>query len=155
MRALLKEFSRVWFFWVSCVLPVSDHHWLYKQIFGSKGFLSKLLLLFSGWVVSDWDPMDCVSQASLSFTISGNVLKLMSSEMVMPSNHLISVVPFSSCLQSFLASGSFPMSQFFTSGGQNIGASASAVLPVNVQDCFPLGWTGWISLQSKGLLSLL
>ena len=63
-----------------------------------------------------------------------------------------SVVPFSSCLQSFPASGSFPMSQFFTSGGQNIGVSAStSVLPMNIQDWFPLGWTGWISLQSKGL----
>ena len=63
-----------------------------------------------------------------------------------------SVISFSSCLQSFLASGSFPMSQFFASGGQTIGVSAStSVLPVNIQDCFPLGWTGWISLQSKGL----
>ena len=63
-----------------------------------------------------------------------------------------SVVPFSSCLQSFQASGSFPMSQFFTSGGQSIGVSASAsVLPMNIQDWFPLGWTGWTSLQSKGL----
>ena len=61
-----------------------------------------------------------------------------------------SVVPFSSCLQSFLASGSFPMSQFFTSGGQSIGVSVSAsVLPMNIQDLFPLGFTGWISLQSK------
>ena len=63
-----------------------------------------------------------------------------------------SVVPFSSCLQSFPASGSFPMSQFFTSGGQSIGVSASAsVLPMNIQDWFPLGLTGFISLQSKGL----
>ena len=64
------------------------------------------------------------------------------------------VVPFSSCLQSFPASRSFPMSQFFASGGQSIRASASAsasVFPVNIQDWFPLGWTGWISLQSKGL----
>ena len=62
-----------------------------------------------------------------------------------------SVVPFS-CLQSFPASGSFPMSQFFTSGGQSIGASASAlVFPVNIQDWFPLGLTGLISLPSKGL----
>ena len=61
-----------------------------------------------------------------------------------------SVVPFSSCLQSFPASRSFPMSQFFASGGQNIGASAS-VLSMNIQDWSPLGWTGWISLQSKGL----
>ena len=63
-----------------------------------------------------------------------------------------SVVPFSSCPQSFLASGSFPMSQLFASGGQSIGVSASAsVLPINIQDWSPLGWTGWISLQSKGL----
>ena len=61
-----------------------------------------------------------------------------------------SVVPFSSCPQSSPASGSFPMSQFFASGGQSIGASAS-VLPMNIQDWFPLGVTGWISLQSKGL----
>ena len=62
------------------------------------------------------------------------------------------VIPFSSCLQSFPASGSFQMSQFFTSGGQSIGVSASAsVLPMNIQDWFPLGWTGWISLQFKGL----
>ena len=63
-----------------------------------------------------------------------------------------SVVPFSSCLQSSPASGSFQMSQLFTSGGQSTGASDSAsVLPMNIQDWFPLGWTGWISLQSKGL----
>ena len=63
-----------------------------------------------------------------------------------------SVVPFSSCLQSFPASGSFPMSQLFASGGQSTGASASiSVPPMNIQDWFPLGWTGWISLQSKGL----
>ena len=63
-----------------------------------------------------------------------------------------SVVPFSSCLQSFPASGSFQMSQLFTSGGQNIGVSASAsVLSMNIQDWFPLGWTGWISMLFKGL----
>ena len=63
-----------------------------------------------------------------------------------------SVNPCSSRLQSFPASGSFPMSQFFTSCGQSIGVSAStSVLPVNIQDWFPLAWTGWISLQSKGL----
>ena len=60
-----------------------------------------------------------------------------------------SVVPYSIYLQSFPASESFPMSQFFTSGGQSMGASAS-VLPMNIQDWFPFGWTGWISLQSKG-----
>ena len=63
-----------------------------------------------------------------------------------------SVIPFSSCLQSFLASGSFPISQFFASDGQSTGVSASAsVLPMNIQDWLPWGWTGWISLQSKGL----
>ena len=63
-----------------------------------------------------------------------------------------SVVPFFSCLQSFPASGSFPMSQLFASGGQSIGISAStSVLPMNTQDWSPLGWTGWISLQSKRL----
>ena len=63
-----------------------------------------------------------------------------------------SVIPFSSCLQSFPGSGSFQMSQLFTSGGQSTGVSASiSVLPVNNQDWSPLGWTGWISLQSKGL----
>ena len=63
-----------------------------------------------------------------------------------------SVVPFSSCPQSFPASGSFPVSQLFTSGGQSIWVSAStSVLPMNTQDWSPLGWTGWISLQSKGL----
>ena len=63
-----------------------------------------------------------------------------------------SVIPFSSCLQSFPASGSLQMSQFFAAGGQTIGVSASAsVLPMNIQDWFPVGWTGWISLQSKGL----
>ena len=63
-----------------------------------------------------------------------------------------SVIPFSSCLQSFPAPGSFQMSQVFASGSQSTGVSAStSVLPVNTQDWSPLGWTGWISLQSKGL----
>ena len=68
---------------------------------------------------------------------------------------LSSVIPFFSCLQSFLASGSFPKSQFFKSGGQIIGVSASvSVLPMNIQDWFPLLLTDWISLQSKGLSSV-
>ena len=67
-----------------------------------------------------------------------------------------SVVPFSSCPQSFPRSGSFQMSQLFTSSGQSIGVSAwMSVLPMNTQDWSPLGWTGWISLQSKGLLKSL
>ena len=63
-----------------------------------------------------------------------------------------SVIPFPSCLQFFPASGSFQMSQFFASGGQSIGVSATAsILPMNIQDGFPLGWAGWISLKFKGL----
>ena len=63
-----------------------------------------------------------------------------------------SVIPFSSHVQSFPVSGSFQMSQLFSSGGQNIGVSDStSVLPMNIQDWFPLGWTGWISLHSKGI----
>ena len=89
-------------------------------------------------------------QASLSFTISrscSNSCPL--SQWSLPTISS-SVVPFSSCLQCFPASGSFPLSQFFASGGQSIGASAS-VLPVNSQDWFPLGLIGLISLLSKGL----
>ena len=97
-------------------------------------------------------PWTAAGQASLSFTTSWSLLRLISIEWVMPSNHLILCCSFSSCLQSFPASGSFPVSQFFASGGQSIGASTSAsVLSMNIQDWFPLGWTGWISLQSKGL----
>ena len=71
---------------------------------------------------------------------------------LMPSNHLILCLPFSCCLQFFPASGSFKMRQFFTSGGQSVEVSALAsVLPMNIQDWFPLGWTGWISLLFKGL----
>ena len=88
-------------------------------------------------------------QASLSFTISWSLLKLMSIELVMPSNHLILVVPLSSCFPSFPASGPFLM-KLFASGGQSIGAS-SLVLPVNIQDWFPLGLTGLISLLFKRL----
>ena len=66
-----------------------------------------------------------------------------------------SAIPFSSCPQSFPASGSFPRSQLFASGGQSIGVSASTVLPMNTQDWSPLGWTGWFSLQSKGLSRVL
>ena len=91
-------------------------------------------------------------QASLCIANSWSLLKLTSIELVCHPAISSSVVPFSSCLQSFAASGAFQMSPFFASGGQSIGVSASAsVLPMNIQDLFPLGWTGWISLQSKGL----
>ena len=96
-------------------------------------------------------PWSAARQASLSITNSQSLLKLMSIKLVMPSNHLILCHPLLQ-LQSFPVSGSFPMSQFLASGGQSIGVSASAsILPMNIQDWFPLGWTGWISLQSKGL----
>ena len=96
-------------------------------------------------------PWTAALQASLSITNSQNLLKLMSIESVMPYNHLILCHHFS-CLQSFPASGSFLMSQFFASVGQSIEVSASAsVLPLTIQDWSPLGWTSWISLQSKGL----
>ena len=107
---------------------------------------------FSHSVMSDSaTPWTAARQASLSFTISLSLLGLMSIELMMPSNHLILCPPpFSSFPHSFPASGSFLISWLFTPGGQSIGASAS-VLPMNIQDWFPLGWTGWISLQSKGL----
>ena len=83
-----------------------------------------------------------------SITNSQSLLRLISIELVMPSNHLI---PFSSCHQSFPA-GSFPVSQLFISGGQCTGVwTSTSVLPMNIQDWFPLGWTGWISLQSRVL----
>ena len=97
-------------------------------------------------------PWIAARQASLSITNSQSSLKLTSIESVMPSSHLISVVPFSSCPQSLPASESFPMSQLFAWGGQSTEVSALAsVLPKNTQDWSPLEWTGWISLQSKGL----
>ena len=101
-------------------------------------------------------PRTAAHQASLSITNSWSLLKLTSIKSVMPSNHLILVIPFSSCPQSPPSSGSFQMSQFFASGGQSFKARVSAstsVLPMNTQDWSPLEWTGWISLQSKGLLS--
>ena len=91
-------------------------------------------------------------QASLSFTISQSLFKLMSIESMMPSDDLILCFPFSSCPQSFPASGIFPMSWHFVSGNQSTGAPVSAsVLPMNIQGWFPLGLTGWISLLPKGL----
>ena len=101
-------------------------------------------------------PWTAAHQASLSITSSWSLLKLMSIEWVMPSNHLILCRPLLLLPSIFPASGSFQMSQLFTSGGQSIGVSAStAVLPMNTQDWSPLGWTGWISLQSKGLSRVL
>ena len=97
-------------------------------------------------------PGTAACQASLSITNSQSLLKLLSIELVIPSNHLILCHLLLFLPSIFPISGSFQMSQFFTSGGQSIRVSPSAsVLPMNTQDWFPLGWTGWISLQSKGL----
>ena len=98
-------------------------------------------------------PWAAACQASLSLTISWDFPKFISILLVTLYNHLILCCPFFFCLKSFPASGSFPMSQFFASGGQNIRDSALlvSVLPMTIQDWFPLGLTGLISLQSKGL----
>ena len=94
--------------------------------------------------------MHAACQASLSIANSWSSPKPMTIKLVMPSYHLILCRPFSSCPQSFPASGSFPMNELFTSGGQGIAVSAStSVLPMNTQDWSPLGWTDCIFLQSR------
>ena len=99
------------------------------------------------------DPRSAARQASLSITNSQTCSNSSPPGWWRHPTISCSVAPFSCCLQYCPASGSFPMSQLFTSGGQSMGASASAsVLPVNIQGWFPLGWTGWISLQAKGLI---
>ena len=118
--------------------------WFSPVQFNSVQLLSCIWLFATPWTAAH--------QASLSITNSWNLLLTHVYWVGDPSNHLSSVVPFSSHLQSFPASGSFQISQFFTSGGQSIRVSAStSVLPMNIQDWLPSGWTGWISLQSKGL----
>ena len=118
------------------------HLWARKKAISSIESLNSVQLFATPWIA--------VRQASLSITNSRSSLKLMCIESVMPSSHLI--LCFSSCPQSLPASGSFPVSQLFAWGGQSIGVSAStSVLPVNTQNWSPLEWTGWISLQSKGL----
>ena len=97
-------------------------------------------------------PQTVALQASLSSTISWSLLRFMSIESVMPSNHLMLCRPLSSGLQSFPASGSFPVSWLFVSGCQSIGPSDSAsILLMNIQGWLPVVFTGLISLQSKGL----
>ena len=111
-------------------------------VFTSVQWLSYVLLFVIPWTAAH--------QASLSITNSQSLLKLISIESVVLSNISSSVVSFSSCLQSFPALRSFPMSQFFASGGQSIGVSVSAsVLPMNNQDWFPLGRTGWIPCSPR------
>ena len=115
-----------------------------KDQFSSVQLLSHVSLFATPWTTA--------CQASLSITNSWSPPKTMSIESVMTSSHISSATLFSSCHQSFPASGTSPISQFFTSGNQSIGVSASAsVLPMNTQDWSPWGLTGWISLLSKGL----
>ena len=116
--------------------------------------MSELVLLLSWSVMSNsWT---AAHQDSLSFIISWTLLKLMSIESVMPSNHLILCHSLLSYPESFPALGSFPMSQLFTSSGQITGASASAsVFSMNIQDWFPLGLTGLVSAVQGTLKSLL
>ena len=118
--------------------------WLMQIQLSSVQSLIRVWLFATPWIAA--------RQASLSITNSQSSPKLMCIKLVMPSALSSSVVPFSSCPQSLPAKGSFPMSQLFTWGGQSIGVSASAsVLPMNAQDWSLIGWTGLISLQSKGL----
>ena len=128
----------LWYFFLQIFLK----SFLSGFIFSSVQLLSHIWLVAIRWTA--------VHQASLFITNSWSLLKLMSIESVMPSKHLIVCHPLLFHLQSFPASGSFLVSQLFTSDGRSIRGSAStSVLPVYMQDWFPLGWTGWISL-SKG-----
>ena len=135
--------------WENCSRKISSIIYIIrinpeKRWISSVQSLSCVRLFASPWITAH--------QASLSITNSQSPPKPMSIESVMPSSHLIICRPLLLLPTIFPASGSFQMSQLFTSGGQNIRVSASAsVLPVNTQDSSPLGWTGWISLQSKGL----
>ena len=140
-RTVVADDCNILVYWYGRTYSIS--HRLYKN----KHFVQSLSCI---WLSAT--PWTAAHQASLSFTISWSFLKLMSNELVMLSNHLSLCLSLRFCLQSFSASGSFLMDHHYTSGGKSIGASASAsVLPTNNQDWFPLGLTGWISLQSKGL----
>ena len=115
--------------------------------FSSVQSLSRVQLFVTPWIAAH--------QASLSITNSRSLLKSMSIRSVMPSSHLILCRSLSSCSQSIPASGSFPMSQLFTWGGQSIGVSASvSILPVNTQDWSPLDWLDLLAVQGT-LMSLL
>ena len=133
-----------WGFIRTWELSIVMIRWKWEQV----TFLDSVSVQFSR-IQLFANPCTAALQPSQSITNSQSLHKLI---LMMPSSISSSVVPFSSHLQSFPASGSFPMGQFFTSGGQSIGVSASTSdLPMNTQDWSPSGWTGWISLQSKGL----
>ena len=125
-------------------LPLLIWYVLILQNFSSVQSLSRVRLFATPWIAA--------RQASLSITISQSLLKLMSIKSVMPSSHLILCRPLLLLPPIPPSIRVFPMSQLFAWGGQSIGVSALAsVLPMNTQDWSPLRWTGWISLQSKGL----
>ena len=126
---------------ISCIARRFFNNWAIRETLSSVQSLSRVRLFVTPWFEA--------GQASLSITSSQRLPKLTSIESVMPSSNL-TLYP-----QSLPAAGSFPVSQLFAWGGQTIGVSASAsVLPMNTQDWSPLGWTGWISSQSKGLSSV-
>ena len=121
-------------FWIPC----------HYRLLSSVQSLSRVRLFATPWIAA--------RQASLSITNSRSLSNSCPSSRWCHPAISSSVIPFSSCPQSLPASGSFPMSQLFSWGGQSIGVSASAsVLPMNTQDWSPLEWTSWICLQSKGL----
>jgi len=125
---------------------------MYLSTFSLKNNYTPCSVYFSPSVVSNSVTTWTASyQSSLSIINPQSLLKFMSIKSGMPTKHLIICHPFS-CLQTFSASRSFPVNHFLASGSQSIGVSAStSVLPKNMQDWFPLGLTGWNSLQSKGL----
>ena len=141
MKFLLKQLLHSHFWWL--VLTDLLFFSIYSQYisfvtFSSVQSLSRVWLLATPWIAARQAPGVYSNSCPLSQWCHPAISS--------------SVVPFFSCPQSLPASGSFPMSQLFTWGGQSIGVSASAsVLPLNTQDWSPSGWTGWISLQSKGL----
>ena len=130
----------------------------YLSFLGQPTLMSHFTLL--QWLSQVWlfvTPWTAACQASLSITNSWSLLKLMSVELMMPSDHHISAIPFSSCLQTFPASGSFPMSHLFASGGQRIGVSASASSPSNEYSgliSFRMDWLDLLAVQGT-LKSLL
>ena len=120
------------------------HICIYTHQFSSVQSLSYVQFFVTPWTAAH--------QASSSITNSQSLLKLMSIESVMPSNHLILCHPLLLSSSVFPSIMSFPMNWLFASGAQSTGVSASSsVLSMNTQDWFPLGWTGWVSLLSKGL----
>ena len=141
---IIYRYSRQYVFSINIATPLPAGIHLLLIPISSVQLLSRVRLSATPWITA--------RQASLSITSSRSLLKLMPIESVMPSSHLILCRTLLLLPPIPPASGSFQMSQFFTSDGQSIGVSASAsVLPMNTQDLSPSGWSGWISLQSKGL----